>query len=84
MGQKVNPNGLRLGVNKTWKSTWYAKKDYATKLNNDLKLRDFLAGYLNTGDFKEALRLGTASGSATAFSVGIGSRKIIDELLTQL
>ena len=46
MGQKVNPNGLRLGVNKTWKSTWYAKKDYATKLNNDLKLRDFLASYL--------------------------------------
>lgn len=46
MGQKVNPNGLRLGVNKTWKSTWYAKKDYAAKLNNDLKLRDFLASYL--------------------------------------
>lgn len=46
MGQKVNPNGLRLGVNKDWQSKWYAKKDYATKLNNDLKLRDFLAGYL--------------------------------------
>ena len=46
MGQKVNPIGYRLGVNKTWKSTWYAKKDYATKLNNDLKLRDFLASYL--------------------------------------
>ena len=41
MGQKVNPNGLRLGVNKDWQSKWYAKKDYATKLNNDLKLRDF-------------------------------------------
>ena len=49
MGQKVNPNGLRLGVNKDWQSKWYAKKDYATKLNNDLKLRDFLAGY-----FKDA------------------------------
>ena len=46
MGQKVNPNGLRLGVNKDWQSKWYAKKDYATKLNNDLKLRDFLASYL--------------------------------------
>ena len=46
MGQKANPNGLRLGVNKDWQSKWYAKKDYATKLNNDLKLRDFLAGYL--------------------------------------
>lgn len=50
----------------------------------DSMVGGFLAGYLNTGDFKEALRLGTASGSATAFSVGIGSRKIIDELLTQL
>ena len=29
MGQKVNPNGLRLGINKTWSSRWYAKKDYA-------------------------------------------------------
>jgi small subunit ribosomal protein S3 len=43
MGQKVNPNGLRLGVNKDWQSKWYAKKDYAKLLNNDLKIRDFLA-----------------------------------------
>ena len=28
MGQKINPNGLRLGINKTWSSRWYAKKDY--------------------------------------------------------
>ena len=55
MGQKVNPNGLRLGVNKTWKSTWYAKKDYATKLNNDLKLRDFLAGYLKDAAVAEII-----------------------------
>src|SRR5574344_293892 len=43
MGQKVNPHGLRLGVNKDWQSKWYAKKDYAKLLNNDLKIRDFLA-----------------------------------------
>ena len=42
MGQKVNPNGLRLGVNKTWQSNWYADKDYAVKLNNDIKIREFL------------------------------------------
>ena len=43
MGQKVNPNGLRLGVNKDWKSKWYAEKsDYVTKLNNDIKIREFL------------------------------------------
>ena len=42
MGQKVNPNGLRLGVNKTWQSNWYADKDYAVKLNNDIKIREYL------------------------------------------
>lgn len=55
MGQKVNPNGLRLGVNKDWQSKWYAKKDYAAKLNNDLKLRDFLAGYLKDAAVAEII-----------------------------
>jgi small subunit ribosomal protein S3 len=40
MGQKVNPIGLRLGVNKTWDSRWYANEgEYATKLHEDLKIR---------------------------------------------
>ena len=42
MGQKVNPNGLRLGVNKNWQSNWFADADYATKLNSDIKIRDYL------------------------------------------
>lgn len=43
MGQKVNPIGLRLGVNKTWKSKWYVDpKDYAATLHEDLKLREVL------------------------------------------
>ena len=43
MGQKVNPNGIRLGITKDWTSKWYAnKRDYADYLNNDLKVRDFL------------------------------------------
>ena len=42
MGQKVNPNGLRLGVNKNWQSNWFADKDYAVKLNNDIKIREYL------------------------------------------
>ena len=42
MGQKVNPNGLRLGVNKGWQSNWYADKHYAVKLNNDIKIREYL------------------------------------------
>ena len=42
MGQKVNPIGLRLGVNRTWDSRWYADKDYADLLHEDLKIRGFL------------------------------------------
>lgn len=39
MGQKVNPISLRLGINRTWDSRWYAGKDYAAKLLQDIKLR---------------------------------------------
>ena len=43
MGQKVNPIGYRLGVNKDWSSKWYAnKKDFGTTLNKDLKIREYL------------------------------------------
>jgi small subunit ribosomal protein S3 len=42
MGHKVNPTGLRLGINRTWDSRWFARNDYARLLHEDLKLRDFL------------------------------------------
>lgn len=43
MGQKVSPIGLRMGINKTWESKWYAdNKNFATYLNNDVKIRKFL------------------------------------------
>lgn len=42
MGQKVNPIGLRLGINKTWTSRWYSKKDYVKFLHEDLKIRRYL------------------------------------------
>ncbi|MFN4289227.1 MAG: 30S ribosomal protein S3 [Brevundimonas sp.] len=43
MGQKVNPVGLRLGINRTWDSRWFAgDKDYARLLHQDLKLRSWL------------------------------------------
>ncbi len=42
MGQKVNPIGLRVGINRTWDSRWYAGRDYAQKLVEDLKLREFV------------------------------------------
>ena len=44
MGQKVSPVGLRIGINKTWESKWYAdNKDFAKFLNNDVKIRKFLS-----------------------------------------
>jgi len=42
MGQKVNPNGLRLGINKTWSSRWYSKKDYAKLLHEDLEIKKYI------------------------------------------
>lgn len=43
MGQKVNPIGLRLGINRTWESRWYAEKGaYADKLHQDIELRDLI------------------------------------------
>ena len=43
MGQKVNPNGLRLGINKDWEAKWYAPKEDVSKvLVNDIKIRNYL------------------------------------------
>src|SRR3569623_2439257 len=42
MGQKVNPIGLRVGINRTWDSLWFAGKDYAQLLHEELRLKDYL------------------------------------------
>jgi len=43
MGQKVNPIGMRLGINRTWDSRWYAnKRDFGNLLHEDLKIREYL------------------------------------------
>ena len=42
MGQKVNPIGLRLGINRTWDSRWYADKSYAKNLHEDFKIRSYI------------------------------------------
>lgn len=42
MGQKVNPIGLRLGINRTWDSRWFADKNYGTLLIEDIKIRKYL------------------------------------------
>ena len=42
MGQKVNPIGLRVGINRTWDSRWFAGRDFANLLHEDLKLKKYL------------------------------------------
>ncbi len=42
MGQKVHPYGFRLGVNRTWRSRWFARKDYGALLHEDLYLKSML------------------------------------------
>ena len=47
MGQKTNPIGIRLGINKTWDSVWFDEKNYANKLHEDIIIRKFLVKKLS-------------------------------------
>ncbi|ANU20926.1 30S ribosomal protein S3 [Planococcus plakortidis] len=42
MGQKIHPIGMRIGIIRDWESKWYAEKDYATLLHEDLKIREYI------------------------------------------
>ena len=55
MGQKVNPNGLRLGINKTWSSRWYAKKDYAKLLHEDLEIKKYIQEKLASASISKVI-----------------------------
>lgn len=55
MGQKVNPHGLRLGIVKTWDAKWYADKDYAKNLHEDIKIRDMLKEKLYTSNVSKII-----------------------------
>ena len=46
MGQKVNPIGLRLGISRTWNSKWFAEKDYAAQLRQDLEIQKYVKSSL--------------------------------------
>lgn len=43
MGQKINPIGMRIGIIRDWESKWYAEKDYATLLHEDIKIREYIS-----------------------------------------
>jgi len=53
MGQKINPNGLRLGINKTWSSKWYAKKNYAKFLHEDLGIKNYVEKKLSNASISK-------------------------------
>ena len=55
MGQKVNPNGIRLGINKTWSSRWYAKKDYAKLLHEDLEIKKYIQEKLASASISKVI-----------------------------
>ena len=91
MGQKVNPNGLRLGINKTWDSRWFAsKKDYAKLLHEDLKIREFIMDKLSAaGISRVVIERPAQKARVTIYSarpgVVIGKKgQDIDTLKTQL
>ena len=64
MGQKVNPHGMRLGIVKTWDAKWYAGKDFAANLHEDIKIRSFL---------KETLKVANVSNCPVIISGGVSS-----------
>lgn len=55
MGQKVNPIGLRVGINRTWDSRWYSGKDYSDKLVQDLKLREYVQERLKAAGISKVI-----------------------------
>jgi len=55
MGQKVNPNGIRLGINKTWSSRWFSKKDYVKLLHEDLEIKKYVQEKLSSASISKVI-----------------------------
>ena len=56
MGQKINPIGLRLGINRGWDSTWFAKKkDFGRYLIEDFKIRKFIKKNITNSGVSEII-----------------------------
>ena len=53
MGQKTNPVGFRLGINRTWKSLWFDEKGFSEKLREDLMLRNYIRNRLPNAGISE-------------------------------
>lgn len=55
MGQKVNPIGIRVGINRTWDSRWFSDRNYAERLVQDLKLREFIKDKLKAAGISKVI-----------------------------
>ena len=53
MGQKVNPNGIRLGINRTWTSRWFSKNNYTKLLHEDLEIKKYVRKKLATASISK-------------------------------
>ena len=53
MGQKVNPYGIRLGINKTWSSRWFSKKEYTKLLHQDLTIKSYVESKLKNASISK-------------------------------
>ena len=53
MGQKVNPYGIRLGINKTWSSRWFSKDEYTKLLHQDLKIKQYVSKKLKNASISK-------------------------------
>jgi len=53
MGQKVNPYGIRLGINKTWSSRWFSKNEYTKLLHEDLKIKKYVESKLKNASISK-------------------------------
>ena len=55
MGQTVHPNGLRLGINRTWSSRWYAKDNYAKLLHEDFEIKKYVQVKLSSASISKVI-----------------------------
>ena len=53
MGQKVNPNGIRLGINRTWSSRWFSKSEYSKLLHQDLEIKKYVQNKLKNASISK-------------------------------
>ena len=53
MGQKVNPNGIRLGINRTWSSRWFSKSEYSKLLHQDLEIKKYVGQKLKNASISK-------------------------------